>query len=106
MANITVFLSDKVKGTLGVEERLEMLKQISDKVEKDLDVKANPTLASSSVSGPEVSVILDDIGNINGAKGDILAWEIKSIIIGFILLRRVLLIPSEVRIEMSLRTVN
>lgn len=106
MANVTVFLSDKLKETLNNEERAELVKQISEKVESFLGVKTYPTLATSSVSGPKLSVNLTDIGNITGTKSDILAWQIKALVIAFVLVKRLVLVPNDVRIETSLQSVN
>ena len=105
MASVTVFLSSKVKELLNETERAEMVRQIGESVEKNLKVKTYPTLAPSTVSGPEVSVNLYDIGNISGMKSGFLAWQIKSIVIAFVLLKKFFLFPNDVRVESSLRTV-
>ena len=106
MANLTVFLSDKLKATLNVDERAELVNQISEKVETFLKVKTYPTLATSTVSGPELSVNITDVGNITGTKSDFLAWQIKDIVIAFVLLKRLVLVPNDVRIDTTLHSVN
>lgn len=104
--NITVFLSNKLKASLKPVEQAELVKQISEKVETYLGVKSYPTLATSTVSGPEVTINISDVGNITGAKSDFLAWQIKGLIIAFVLLKRLVLLPNDIRVETSLRSVN
>lgn len=106
MADATVFFSKKISAILDDAEQTELVRQISEKVETYLKVKTYSNLASSPVSGFEVSVNLYDVGNITGVQSDFLAWQIKALVIAFVLLKNLFLTPKQVRVTTQLRAVN